>query len=594
MENIKFTTLTCQICTSLYNDEAHTPIVINCGHTFCKFCLLKLISNDSYKSCPICKKKIESDKNTNESLIPNYELLSLLIQISDKNLENSCESHPSEKLLFFCSKCKVLICQLCLLVNHIGDGHEIKRPEDSELSKSLKIFNDYNKLVKDARETKLQKGLSIRNAFKQIDVEINSVIEKIYLIGNLIKLQYYINNHDVGLIVQSLDKIKDIMKDEYNAIVKKSIKLSIDNETLNIYSNIKQWYDEIEIKLNQKNLFNFDEISKSIDITLKEMLSKKELSLFCNDYLNSDGSLKNNEISKIKNFGDFFIDEKLSNLRYSYFNSSKEHLRLVDLASLRIECDNEYVINIMRSIDRVDFVPSISAHTYSDNPLMIGWNTTISAPYMHMLTLSYLSKLLSVSKKIESVDNVNIKEIEHYKNNACVSKSSFPNYKAIDIGCGSGYMTLALSKLLGPNSIVYGIDHIEEIINYATNNISKSHREYIDSGRIKLILKDGQNGLPLDGTFDIIHVGAAVQEFSKVLFDQLSEGGYMWIPVGPKNAFKNIFLCNKKGEEIIKSELMTCSYAEMTTKEDQLSHCEEYLEENVSIEDELERFLGGG
>ena len=155
-------------------------------------------------------------------------------------------------------------------------------------------------------------------------------------------------------------------------------------------------------------------------------------------------------------------------------------------------------------------------------------------------------------------------------------------------------MTLALSKLLGPNSIVYGIDHIEEIINYATNNISKSHREYIDSGRIKLILKDGQNGLPLDGTFDIIHVGAAVQEFSKVLFDQLSEGGYMWIPVGPKNAFKNIFLCNKKGEEIIKSELMTCSYAEMTTKEDQLSHCEEYLEENVSIEDELERFLGGG
>jgi protein-L-isoaspartate O-methyltransferase len=101
---------------------------------------------------------------------------------------------------------------------------------------------------------------------------------------------------------------------------------------------------------------------------------------------------------------------------------------------------------------------------------------------------------------------------------------------------------------------------------------------------------DAQTCIP-DEKFDIIHVGAAVEHFPQIFFDKMKDGGYMWIPVGPKNAFKNIFLCNKKGEEMIKSELMTRSYAEMTTKEEQLSHYDEVIDENNSIDDELERFL---
>ena len=86
------------------------------------------------------------------------------------------------------------------------------------------------------------------------------------------------------------------------------------------------------------------------------------------------------------------------------------------------------------------------------------------------------------------------------------------NIKAIDIGCGSGYMTLCLAKLLGPYSKVIGLDHIKEIIEFSYKNIHKSHKFYLESGRIKFIMKDGIDGFMEDSPYDLIHVGAAVDE----------------------------------------------------------------------------------
>ena len=80
-------------------------------------------------------------------------------------------------------------------------------------------------------------------------------------------------------------------------------------------------------------------------------------------------------------------------------------------------------------------------------PMFIGWKTTISAPHMHIITLNHLSKF-----------------IEKFKDK---------HLKALDIGCGSGYMTLCLAKLLGPYSTVYGVDHIQEVIDYSIANINK-------------------------------------------------------------------------------------------------------------------------
>lgn len=83
--------------------------------------------------------------------------------------------------------------------------------------------------------------------------------------------------------------------------------------------------------------------------------------------------------------------------------------------------------------------------------------------------------------------------------------------KALDIGFGSGYLVknysiytyllqcAAFAELIGKKGIVYGVDHIEEIKDFALDNIQKANKYLIDSGRIQLFIKDGRKGLEEHG-----------------------------------------------------------------------------------------------
>ncbi len=49
----------------------------------------------------------------------------------------------------------------------------------------------------------------------------------------------------------------------------------------------------------------------------------------------------------------------------------------------------------MQKVDRKDFIPlEQQSKCYSDNPIPIGWNTSISAPHMHALTLENIQENL--------------------------------------------------------------------------------------------------------------------------------------------------------------------------------------------------------
>lgn len=77
----------------------------------------------------------------------------------------------------------------------------------------------------------------------------------------------------------------------------------------------------------------------------------------------------------------------------------------------------------MSKIDRKNYVTDEMYHNaYSDMPKPIGWNTTISAPHMHAMTLEKL-----VPKLIQGG-------------------------KALDIGAGSGYVTACLAEVMGKES----------------------------------------------------------------------------------------------------------------------------------------------
>ena len=113
--------LTCKVCMERFNDEDKKPLFIPCGHTFCSKCL-RFIYKRPVLRCPLDKKEHKLD--TFAAIPINFSVLNCLH--SGNHLSRSskkCEKHPSEDLKFYCETDKMLICQNCLLAEHLGPQH---------------------------------------------------------------------------------------------------------------------------------------------------------------------------------------------------------------------------------------------------------------------------------------------------------------------------------------------------------------------------------------------------------------------------------------------------------------------------------------
>eukprot|EP00350_Pseudokeronopsis_sp_OXSARD2_P010950 CAMPEP_0170551766 /NCGR_PEP_ID=MMETSP0211-20121228/9763_1 /TAXON_ID=311385 /ORGANISM="Pseudokeronopsis sp., Strain OXSARD2" /LENGTH=162 /DNA_ID=CAMNT_0010859129 /DNA_START=57 /DNA_END=545 /DNA_ORIENTATION=+ len=154
----------------------------------------------------------------------------------------------------------------------------------------------------------------------------------------------------------------------------------------------------------------------------------------------------------------------------------------------------------MRKVDRGEFYNGPGA--YEDNPRGISYNATISAPHMHAYCLEWLKDWLK------------------------------PEAKVLDVGCGSGYLCAAFYEMLGGQGKVVGIEHIEGLAEFSSENLGKSYSEPLSKGIIEIVCGDGRLGYEKYAPYDVIHVGAAAESVPKALIEQLNNGGCMVIPAG--------------------------------------------------------------
>ncbi|MES2616954.1 MAG: protein-L-isoaspartate(D-aspartate) O-methyltransferase [Bacteroidota bacterium] len=151
------------------------------------------------------------------------------------------------------------------------------------------------------------------------------------------------------------------------------------------------------------------------------------------------------------------------------------------------------VLEAIRSIPRHYFLPpDFEIHAYEDKAFPIGEGQTISQPY----TVAFQTQLLDIQ----------------------------PGDKVLEIGTGSGYQA---SILWACGAIVYSIERHEALSKTAagilkTVGVSKMH----------LLVGDGTKGWPAQAPFNKIIVTAGAPSIPKTLFNQLTVGGYLVIPVG--------------------------------------------------------------
>jgi protein-L-isoaspartate(D-aspartate) O-methyltransferase len=151
------------------------------------------------------------------------------------------------------------------------------------------------------------------------------------------------------------------------------------------------------------------------------------------------------------------------------------------------------LLRVLRATPRHLFVPSASRPmAYDDHPVPIGYEATISQPYI----VALMTDLLAPRK----TDRV------------------------LEIGTGSGYQAAVLSQLAQQ---VYTIEIVPELAKSAQRILS-------DLGYRNVTVRqgDGYKGWPEQAPFDGIMVTAAPPEVPQALIDQLANGGRLVVPVG--------------------------------------------------------------
>lgn len=158
---------------------------------------------------------------------------------------------------------------------------------------------------------------------------------------------------------------------------------------------------------------------------------------------------------------------------------------------------DERVMAAMRRLPRHLFVPaSVAPYAYQDMPLPIGFDKTVSQPFI----VALMTDLLAPQ----------------------------PHEAVLEIDTGLGYQTAILAGLAGQ---VWSVEIIEE---FASRAEALLHDFGLSNVGIRV--GDGSRSWPEHAPFDKILVTAAAEQTPPTFLTQLKPGGRLVLPLGSKEA----------------------------------------------------------
>ncbi len=173
-------------------------------------------------------------------------------------------------------------------------------------------------------------------------------------------------------------------------------------------------------------------------------------------------------------------------------------------------------------INRETFFSTNKEAAYVDNAFPIGFGQTISQPS----TIAIMLEFLQVKKGM----------------------------KILEVGSGCGYVSALLSKLVGTEGKVFGIELIRQLA-----DISKANLEIEEIKNVKIKSGDGKKGWPEEKPFDRILISAAAKDFPKELIEQLADNGRMVAPIGAGQS-QMLQVLKKNEKSMIKRETSAGQY----------------------------------
>lgn len=170
------------------------------------------------------------------------------------------------------------------------------------------------------------------------------------------------------------------------------------------------------------------------------------------------------------------------------------------------------VLGAMAKVERHRFVPpGLARFAYDNRPLPIGYEQTISQPYIVALMTDFLA--------VKATDTI------------------------LEIGTGCGYQTAVLALLAHQ---VYSLEIVAPLAAAAAERLAG-----LGYANVEIRNGDGNRGWPEQAPFDGIIVTAAAPEVPPALFAQLAPQGRMVIPVGAPHQSQHLYLVTRAPDGVM-------------------------------------------
>ena len=184
----------------------------------------------------------------------------------------------------------------------------------------------------------------------------------------------------------------------------------------------------------------------------------------------------------------------------------------------------EQVLDVIGRVPRHEFVPvELQAYAYLNRPLPIGYEKTVSQPFI----VALMTDLLQPGA----------------------------GDRVLEIGSGAGYQAAVLAELV---KRVYTVDIIEELARGAERRL-----ERLGYGNVEVRVGNGYYGWPEHAPYDKIMVTAAADLIPPPLLAQLKPGGRMVIPTGIPERQTLILVEKSAGGGLSTREILPVRFSEL-------------------------------